>query len=115
MRRRSPAGTIDTPRWRDRIAAPFRNGLTVPSIERSPSGNSTSTRPRRSPACASLHRPHQIRVGIDRDDVRHPRDPLHEGRLEPLARPDEEELLEHVERQRRYDEERVDVTLVVRA
>ena len=47
-------GTIGTCRCCARIGAPFLNFFTVPSMERSPSGNSTSTLPcvrPKAPAC----------------------------------------------------------------
>ena len=90
---RNATGTIGTLRYRDRIGAPFLNFLTVPSIDRSPSGKSISTLPMRQAERAGLHRGHQVGVGIDRHEVADLREPPGERRLEILRRADEEQLL----------------------
>ncbi len=80
-----------------RIGAPFLNFFTVPSIERSPSGKSTSTLPCVEAECACPHRRNEIGIRIDRDQIREPREPLRQRRFEILDCADEEEILEDAE------------------
>ena len=81
-----------------RIAAPFRNFFSSPSMDRSPSGKSMQDLPSRKPDGARPHGVHEIRVGIDRHDVDGAREPARERRLEVLRGADEEELAERRER-----------------
>ena len=116
--RRAPCratGTIGTRACSAVMAAPFLNRRGVPSGDRSPSGKSTSTQVAPEPEGAGLHRADQVRVGIDRHDVHQLGEPAHERRLEVLARADEEQAAERPVGQRPYQQEGVEIALVVRA
>ena len=109
------AGTVGVPRCTARIAAPFLNFFTSPSIERFTLREEDKDFATSQTKSAGLHCTNQVRIRIHGNNMHQARSGAPERRGEVLAGSYEEDITHRAEGERAHEQERVEIALVIRA